>query len=394
MPKSHPHKTKSGVVHRVQYRIDGAVVTDTFGTQKAGDDYGALVDRVGGKAAREVLKRRRRQSADHTLTLREWTDQYLDPASGILTGIEASTRDGYRKIADRGFLPRLGEYPIDTITRDDVGAWVTWLEAQPRSRTYNGVTRTLPGTLSEKTVKNYHALLSNILKAASKRELIRANPAEGVRISRGEARESLFLSRAQFAQLLSEIPDYYKPFVMWLVATQMRWSEATALQWRHVNIETNPPTLRVVQAWKKPGQGQPSRISITKSKAGKRTISLWPELVALLGEPGAPDEIVFQGPQRMGRLWYGSWRERVWLPAVRRSGLNPAPTPHDLRHTGASWLIADGKPLPFIRDRLGHEDIQITVNTYGHLLPDAHTEMADSLAATMSNVLPLRGLSA
>lgn len=391
MVNAKPHRNKSGVVWRVQHRIDGRVVTDTFDTEKAASEFARLVDRVGGEAARRTLQRRRDPDAGLSPTLREWTEKYLDPTTGILGGIEPGTRDGYRTMAERTFLVRLGDERIDSITPDDVGAWIAWQEKQPRTRTYKGVTKVYEGTtIAAKTMHNYHALLSNILKAAKKRRLIEENPAEGARMSQGEARESVFLSRAQFAALLSEIPDYHKPFVMWLVATQVRWSEATALQWRHVNMDTSPPTLRVHQAWKKPGQGQPARIGVTKTKSGRRTISLWPELVAILGEPGDPNDFIFQGRRRTGRLWYGPFRDRVWVPAVTRAGLDPAPTPHDLRHTGASWLIADGKPLPYIRDRLGHEDIQITVNTYGHLLPDAHTEMADSLALTMSHVLPLR----
>jgi hypothetical protein len=46
-------------------------------------------------------------------------------------------------------------------------------------------------------------------------------------------------------------------------------------------------------------------------------------------------------------------------------------------------------PLPFIQERLGHENITTTVSVYGHLLPDAHTRMADSLRGSMSNVLPI-----
>jgi site-specific recombinase XerC len=51
-------------------------------------------------------------------------------------------------------------------------------------------------------------------------------------------------------------------------------------------------------------------------------------------------------------------------------------------------------PLPFIQERLGHENITTTVSVYGHLLPDAHTRMADSLRGSMSNVLPVKQISA
>ncbi len=391
MVQANPHAKRSGeVVWRVQYRIDGRVVTDTFDTQSAGDEYASLVERVGGAAARQVLAKRR-SGGETVPTLRQWTAQYLSPESGLLTGIEPSTRQNYERIAERSFLTFLGDYPLTAISKETVGQWVAWQEKRPKTRNADGNMREVEGSmLSAKTIKNYHALLSNVLKAAVEGGIIEQNPAFRTRLSAGIAEEPVFLSRDQFARLYSEIPEYYKPLVALLVGTQMRWSEATALQWKHINTDTAPPTIRVSQAWKKPTTTSPWRIGPTKTRRGRRTVSVWNELIALLGEPGSPEDLVIQGRLNGGRLWYGSFLSRIWNTAVERAELNPRPTPHDLRHTGASWLIADGKPLPFIQARLGHESITTTINVYGHLLPDAHTQMADSLAATLSNVVPLR----
>jgi integrase len=73
--------------------------------------------------------------------------------------------------------------------------------------------------------------------------------------------------------------------------------------------------------------------------------------------------------------------------------LRKNPNPHDLRHTHASWLIADGVPLPWVQARLGHENIQTTVSVYGHLQPDAHLQMADAIARTLSNVRPMKAVT-
>ncbi|MFI2703500.1 hypothetical protein [Cellulosimicrobium composti] len=52
------------------------------------------------------------------------------------------------------------------------------------------------------------------------------------------------------------------------------------------------------------------------------------------------------------------------------------------------WLIAAGRPLPYIQSRIGHEKITKTVDTYGHLLPDAQKGDADAVTAAMAGVLP------
>lgn len=53
---------------------------------------------------------------------------------------------------------------------------------------------------------------------------------------------------------------------------------------------------------------------------------------------------------------------------------------HDLRHSHASLLISKLGALPkLVADRLGHENIQTTLNTYSHLYPDQARRLADSL---------------
>src|SRR4029450_8705611 len=52
---------------------------------------------------------------------------------------------------------------------------------------------------------------------------------------------------------------------------------------------------------------------------------------------------------------------------------------HDLRHTYASLLIQNGESLAYVRDQLGHASIQLTVDTYGHLVPGANRQAVDRL---------------
>jgi len=55
---------------------------------------------------------------------------------------------------------------------------------------------------------------------------------------------------------------------------------------------------------------------------------------------------------------------------------------HDLRHTFASLLIGQGESLAYVRDQLGHHSIQITVDTYGHLVPGGNRQAVDRLDDT------------
>jgi integrase len=61
--------------------------------------------------------------------------------------------------------------------------------------------------------------------------------------------------------------------------------------------------------------------------------------------------------------------QRILRFAVKRAGLPDGVRYHDLRHTYASLLIAEGARPRAIMERLGHSSIQVTLGTYGHLFP-------------------------
>ena len=59
---------------------------------------------------------------------------------------------------------------------------------------------------------------------------------------------------------------------------------------------------------------------------------------------------------------------------------------HDLRHSHVAYLINQGVEPLLIKERLGHKDIKITLNTYGHLYPNRQRAVADMLNAVNSKV--------
>lgn len=393
-----PRTLASGEVRwRVQVRVDGQMKQTTFLEKKGADQFAALVDRVGWDAADQV-RQSRGQRDNATPTLREYTHRYLSPDSGLLTGVEKGTREGYEAVAERSWLQLLGDVPIDLITKPDVGAWLAWQERQPVWRDRHKP-QDQQKPVSAKTVRNYHALLSAVFKSAVEEGFRTDNPAFKMRVTRGVKRENVFLTPSELSTILHMLPPRYRRVVMFLAGTGLRWGEMTALTWGDVNLHGNTPTVRVTRAWKK-SKGAPV-LSYPKSSKSRRSVSLSGQVLAVLGEPGASHEWVFPAPQG-GHMWHGAFYSRVWRKAVadasdvekcRAMGLEPLrrePTVHDLRHTHASWLIAQGKPLPHIQARMGHESITTTVGVYGHLVPDAHEQMAMAIDVTLADVrMPL-----
>ena len=69
---------------------------------------------------------------------------------------------------------------------------------------------------------------------------------------------------------------------------------------------------------------------------------------------------------------------RDFLPCVAFAGLRRI-TFHALRHSYASHLMQAGASLIYVKEQMGHSSIQVTVDTYGHLIPGADIAWADKL---------------
>jgi integrase len=81
-----------------------------------------------------------------------------------------------------------------------------------------------------------------------------------------------------------------------------------------------------------------------------------------------------------------AWHKRFWTPAVRAAGLESL-RPHDLRHTAAALLIAQGAHPKAIQAHLGHSSITVTLGRYGHLFPDDQERLAEGLERTYRDSL-------
>jgi integrase len=76
-----------------------------------------------------------------------------------------------------------------------------------------------------------------------------------------------------------------------------------------------------------------------------------------------------------------SWQLRLWNPLFEDGEIRRR-NPHTLRHTYASLLIHPGESLAYIKEQLGHSSIRITVDTYGHLIPQTGQRAIDCLDDT------------
>lgn len=149
----------------------------------------------------------------------------------------------------------------------------------------------------------------------------------------------------------------------------LRPGEAFALPWGDV-LERGRPRdrLRIVR-------GLSERAVTTPKSARARSPELFgpvaselAELYLTLGRPGL-DTLVF-GDAKGGHLRRQNWRQRVWIPALAAAGERYF-RPYDLRHTCATLLIYEGRPVTEVAAHMGHADPGFTARVYGHVFQDS-----------------------
>jgi integrase len=350
--------------YAVLHWIDGRQVSLPFDNIQTAEAFVAVIKAHGAIRAREM----------HGIPMPKQRDPltvaaYLQKHIKELTGVEQYTIDKYTEYLTHDITPALGDIPLAELRESDIAAWVQTMATTKTKR------KRLPAA---KTIANKHGFLSGALAVAVQRGLIPANPAAGRRLPR-QATESAddmrMLSRDEFKRLVAATDERWRPLLEFLVVTGCRWSEASAL--KPGDVDQDAGVVRIRRAWKYSSQGY--QIGPTKTKRSRRDINVPAEVLKKLDYSG---EWLFTAV-RGGAIRYGSFRPNVWDKAVAKAKLDPPPTPHDLRHTCASWMLTGGIPIAVVSRHLGHEDIQTTVNIYG----DVDRSSFEAAAEVMGKML-------
>lgn len=345
-----PRKS-GGTSWKVLFRHGGRQSSITVTTPKAAEKAKALIEALGPD---EALRRLVEHTPSGCPTVAEWLTRHIDD----LTGVTERTRADYRALAARRIVPQLGALDVDEVTTTDIARWANQLEA---------------AGLSAKSIANCRGLLSAAMGYAVDEGLRGDNPMRRLRSTRSrehERPEMICLTTQEFTRLRALIAEPWRPFVVFLAGTGLRFGEAVALTVGDVDLLAPTPVVRVTKALKRAAHG--FEIGPPKSRRSRRAVELSDDIVDLLlplvaGRDGG--ELLFTSSEG-GRVSHSNFHGRIWSPAVRLFAAETGKRPrvHDLRHTHASWCIERGMHLEAIRDRLGHESIT-TTQIYSHLNP-------------------------
>lgn len=295
-------------------------------------------------------------------TLRSYSGKWLE----LCGGLKSATVDNYERNLRLHILPALGRTRLRAINRGQVKEL---LAAKRREG------------LSRGSVQLVLATLRSMLAAAVDDELIEANVALGLgrsmrlqqsRTDRAEGIKAMtgeqlvaFLDAASAA-----VPAWHGLF--WVMSRSgVRLGEGLGLQWD--DLDADHRQLRVERSWTrdglvstpKSGHGRTVDLSPTAADALPTVVRLSVEHRETTRETTRETPWMFPGAD--GRPRAHEAAQAAFRRARARAGLREF-TPHCLRHTFASILLAAGVPAQYVQQQLGHSSIQLTVDTYGRYL--------------------------
>jgi integrase len=249
--------------------------------------------------------------------------------------------------------------------------------------------------LAASTIRQCYLVVTGIFGSAFESDIIARTPCRGINLPTAQHTEMRFLTPDEVEDLASAIDDRYRAFVITAAYTGCRFGELAGLRVDRIDLLRR--SLTVVESLSDVN----GRVRLTppKTTSARRQIALPRYAVQALEDhlarwPLGQDGLVFTSPTG-GPLRRTNFRRRVWVPAVRASVGEPLRF-HDLRHTHAALLIAQGEHPKVIQTRLGHSSIQVTLDTYGHLFDGLDEAAADHLdeitARTRADSLRTPGL--
>ena len=282
------------------------------------------------------------------MTLSAWFDVWH---SEYLVDTKYRTREEYKRHFNTHILPVLGKKQLAKITKADIQTLCNNL-TNHRSNT----------PLSAKTIKDIHSILHNCLESALDNELIKRNPADRIKLPKVKEREIKPFDEEQIATFLKQIQGHkYEPLFTTALFTGLRESELCGLTWDCVNFKTNELTVKQ-QLQKMNGE-----YKLTSTKTDSiATISIASSIMDIL--KAIRKEQLNNGIQNEMNLVFTEEDGRYCVPHVvylnfkkvaEALGL-PDARFHDLRHSCATALLANGVDIKTVQKTLRHANASTT----------------------------------
>jgi integrase len=298
--------------------------------------------------------------------LTRWLEDSVKPT------VRPRTYEAYQYRVTKHVIPALGRFALDKLTPQHIQVFV------------NGKLR---DGLSPQTVANLLCTLQTALERAMRWHLVHHNVAGLVDPPHVARREVRILTPEQARTFLNAAKDDRLESLYWLaLTTGMRRGEILGLRWQDVDLEEATLTVRV-QLQRIRGKAQ---LVEPKTATSRRTIALPPVTIEALrrqrtrqdrermlaGSRWSDHGLVFAST--IGTPIDTATLARKFDQALTRAQLSHIRV-HDLRHTAATFMLAQGIAPKLAMDALGHSNLSMTMGTYQHVTANLRREVAKGM---------------
>lgn len=254
------------------------------------------------------------------------------------------------------------------------------------------------------SVIHYHANIHKALKYAVKVDLITSNPADKIERPKKARYQGSYFDSNEVQKLFQAAKGTHLEIPVFLGAFYgLRRSEALGLKWDAIDFENNTITINhTVTSFNLDGKQMEIEQDTTKTKSSLRTLPLVSTFKdRLLAIRDQQDEnrrlcgrcydrryLEYICVDEMGKRLSPNYLSAAFPRLLEVNGLRHIRF-HDLRHSCASLLLANGVPMKQIQEWLGHSDFSTTANIYAHLDYSSKLSSAEAMINGLSGALTI-----
>lgn len=319
------------------------------------------------------------------MTLREYLERWL---AHVATQVSPRSAECYREIVENWIVPALGNVRLAKLDPEQIA------QAYSGALAHGGQNGR---GLSARSIGMMHRTLSQSLKQAAMWKLIGSNPAAFCKPPRVERKEMKVLDLDCTAALLefSKGSRLHAP-ILFFAFGGLRRAEVAAIRWNRLDLDAG--RLAVTTSIEQTAQGTREK----PPKSGRARTVVLPSLIVeelrrhkirqaedllRLGVRQTDDTPVCL--REDGSPWTPRMLTYAVARLIRSSGV-PRVRLHDLRHGHATHLLASNVHPKIVQERLGHASIQLTLDTYSHVMPSMQEDAAATIDVALRSAMKRR----
>ena len=309
-----------------------------------------------------------KQSANPDMTFQNLYEIYMEDMAARL---KQSTLLTKKAVLQTHILPFFGSKPINEIKASDVRRWQAKLMSSPNN-------------YSQTYLKKINTELNSIINYAKRFYDLNTNPCgKAGTIGKAKAEEMDYWTYDEYIAFREGVKDKSLSYICFEVLywTGMREGELLALS--PADIDLDNKTISINRTYQRI-EGKDVFTS-PKTRKSKRKIPI-PDFLCQELSDYILSRYMLDADERLFPVTK-SYLSHEMIRGCKNTGVKKIRI-HDIRHSHASLLINQGCDALMLADRLGHEKVSTTLNTYSHLFPHKQQELVHSLESLQATDSP------